>query len=425
MMLALITVLLFGLGTWTYLYRILDSNWRARREGSISGAYHSDLFPRWLGTREALRYRADPYSRAVTQDIQRGYYGRPLSAGSRVDPQGFVYPAYVMLLIAPLALLPFSVAEPLFFFILLLLALSIIPLFTRSLNIHWNRQSQSLATAVLFASFPLAEALYVEQFTILVIFCAAAGTAALIKGRLWLAGGLLAVTTIKPQLSFLLLSWFALWAITHWQNRRGLVISFLVTWVSLGLGAELLLPGWVTKWLGAAFAYVRYPEVRTPTAWLLQGPASEIVTMLIVFGATCLLWGWRRAEPSDEKFRFAIAMALSATLVLVPTWPSQHYNQMLLLPATLVVADMWRGRLRPIQRILALLMGAVLAFSSVGAFLISTAMLAFGVSEQRLGHLIELPLFSFAVTALIVPVALLGILCCPGKRHVPVLSSQG
>lgn len=36
----------------------------------------SDLFPRWLGTRELLLHGRDPYSPEITGEIQQGYYGR-------------------------------------------------------------------------------------------------------------------------------------------------------------------------------------------------------------------------------------------------------------------------------------------------------------------------------------------------------------
>jgi hypothetical protein len=35
---------------------------------------NSDLYPRWLGAREALLHNQDPYSTAVTREIQLGLY---------------------------------------------------------------------------------------------------------------------------------------------------------------------------------------------------------------------------------------------------------------------------------------------------------------------------------------------------------------
>ena len=89
-----------------------------------------------------------------------------------------------MLLVAPLTWLPFAVAGRIFSGMLWLMALSLIPLFGRGLGIPWGWDAKFIATVVLFASFPLAEALYVQQFAVLVIFLIAAGCAALSAGRL-------------------------------------------------------------------------------------------------------------------------------------------------------------------------------------------------------------------------------------------------
>src|SRR5207248_1822635 len=77
----------------------------------------SDLFPRWLATRELLLNGCDPYSAEVTRDIQRGYYGRPLDRSRATDPideQRFAYPLFVVFLLAPTIGLPFTVVKSLF-----------------------------------------------------------------------------------------------------------------------------------------------------------------------------------------------------------------------------------------------------------------------------------------------------------------------
>ncbi len=47
----------------------------------------SDLYPRWLGTRELLLHGHDPYSAEITREIQRGYYGRPIDSTRATDPK--------------------------------------------------------------------------------------------------------------------------------------------------------------------------------------------------------------------------------------------------------------------------------------------------------------------------------------------------
>src|SRR5947207_7393492 len=47
----------------------------------------SDLYPRWLGTKEFLLQHRNPYSAEVTADIQRGYWGRTLDPNKPNDPK--------------------------------------------------------------------------------------------------------------------------------------------------------------------------------------------------------------------------------------------------------------------------------------------------------------------------------------------------
>jgi hypothetical protein len=85
----------------------------------------SDLFPRWLGTRELLLNGRDPYSPEITREIQRGYYGRPIDntrSSDPIDEQRFAYPLFVVFLLAPTITLPFTVVKWLFTAILAVLA---------------------------------------------------------------------------------------------------------------------------------------------------------------------------------------------------------------------------------------------------------------------------------------------------------------
>ncbi len=74
----------------------------------------SDLYPRWLGARAWLVDGTNPYVPEIAERIRAdmaaglGWDGR---ADSGAFAFGFVYPGYVALLLAPLAILPFPVAS--------------------------------------------------------------------------------------------------------------------------------------------------------------------------------------------------------------------------------------------------------------------------------------------------------------------------
>jgi hypothetical protein len=74
----------------------------------------SDLYPRWLGARAWLVDGTNPYAPEIAERIRAdmaaglGWDGR---ADSGAFAFGFVYPGYVAILLAPLAILPFPVAS--------------------------------------------------------------------------------------------------------------------------------------------------------------------------------------------------------------------------------------------------------------------------------------------------------------------------
>jgi len=66
-----------------------------------------DLYPRWVGTRELLLNGRNPYSTEVSREIQMAFYGHAIEQSydkpesEIVDEQRFVYPVYVVFLLAP------------------------------------------------------------------------------------------------------------------------------------------------------------------------------------------------------------------------------------------------------------------------------------------------------------------------------------
>jgi Glycosyltransferase family 87 len=403
-------VVLSGVGSWGYLYQVLDPYWSAQRAGANPYAYHSDFYARWLGTRLALREKADPYSAGVTREIQQGIYGRPLDVESPEDPQAFAYPAHSVILIAPLTWVPFSTASRIFTVLSALAALGLMPLFLRVLAIKGTLQLNLIATAILFTWFPLAEAIYVQQFAILIIVFLAGGFVLLLRHRLAWAGTLFAIATIKPQLALVAIAWALLWSITKLRTRWPLLVSFLAASALFFLGGEWLVPGWFGKWRAAVHAFLGYRDLKVPAAWLLPMPLAYLVTAFIVAAAVFLLWTLRTAEPGQQKFGCAIALALSTTLTIIPTWPTLQYNHLLLIPGMLVIVHRWGRGMALWQGAVSLLAMGVAYGSSLGALLVSILILTVHMPIERLGHLAEAPFFNFAVVPLIFPLALTGIL---------------
>src|SRR5215470_10246425 len=122
-------------GMWLYVqhvlipYEKLQGPMRQSPRGNLS-----DLYPRWLGARELLLHHRDPYGADITREIQVGYYGReldPSRPGDPKDQQGFAYPVYVVLMLAPTVTLRFSLVHEAFFWLFVALTTLSVPLWMR------------------------------------------------------------------------------------------------------------------------------------------------------------------------------------------------------------------------------------------------------------------------------------------------------
>src|SRR5262245_54713892 len=102
--LALPVAVLMCIGMWYYFDRVMIvSQVATAKVKNAPRGNLSDLYPYWLGARELLIHQRDPYSREVTLDIQKGFWGRPVDR--QKDPSEpieeiFACPLYVVFLIA-------------------------------------------------------------------------------------------------------------------------------------------------------------------------------------------------------------------------------------------------------------------------------------------------------------------------------------
>ena len=348
--LGLLLALLFAGSMWFYVQRVLvpyqkaDAAAHGRPRGNLS-----DLYPRWLGTRELLLHHRDPYSPELTREIQSGYYGRPLDPGRMHDPrfdepkdqQGFAYPLHVIFLLAPTIGLPFPLVQTGFRWLLVILTLAGVLLWLQVLRWRPSVATTAILIVLTLGSYAVVQGIKLQQLTLVVSALLAGCGAALVAGNFSLAGFLLALATIKPQLALPIAGWLLLWAVSDWRRRRFFVLSFVLT-MAIFLGAsEYVLPGWMREFRDAVAAYRQYTggagsllDVLT-TPWL--GKIIAAVTVIAV-----AIKGWQvRHEPHDScAFSTMLALVLAVTLVIVPSFAP--YNQVLLLPAVFLIAISWK-----------------------------------------------------------------------------------
>ena len=304
---------------------------------------NSDLYARWYGTRELLFHHRDPYGRDITREIQAGFYGRPLEPQNASDPaaqEGFNYPLYAAFLVAPFAGLSFVTAQAIFRWLLILAAACSVPLWMRALGCY-PRLPLVLACMVLAAgAYPSVMEFYQQNLAALVIFILAAAMASLARSWHALAGFLLALSTVKPEIGGLMIFWSLLWAAARWRKRYALIASFGVTLAALMVAAEIALPHWVSSFLGAIRDYQISDADLPITEVLLPRFAGRLATFGLICLLIILLWRWKGSEVGSKAFNLGIAWVAAVTLAVLPKLAA--YNQLLLIPALIVLLGRWQ-----------------------------------------------------------------------------------
>jgi hypothetical protein len=306
-----------------------------------------DLYPPWRGAQELILDKADPYGPEVSRDIQVGYYGRVLSdaTGEQKDQQRFAYPVYVAILLSPFVSINFETVRTLFFWMLLLITLASVPLWLRFLQLRVSRLTLATLAAMTLSSVPIVQALNFQQLALLVAGLLAGCAVLLAKRQYFWAGVLLALASIKPQMSMFLTMWLMVWISGDWRKRRPLLWGFCLTLAALALAGELLLPGWIPKFLHGLAAYQHYTGGGNVLTRTLPKPVAVLAAGAAAAVGGLTGWRARRLESDAPGFAFAFALVLTLTVLVAPALAAL-FNQVLLLPGLSLLAfacDRWNA----------------------------------------------------------------------------------
>jgi len=368
----------------------------------------SDLFPRWLGARELLLHHRDPYSPEVTREIQIGYYGRALDPTRLEDPtdqQGFAYPVYVVFLLAPTVNLPFPAVQSGFRWLLLLLTVATVLLWLRTLDWRPSTATMTALVVLTVGSFPVQQGLKLQQLSLLVGGLIAGSVAGLAGGSMLLAGVLLALATIKPQIVLPLAVWLSLWAMSDWSRRKNLIWGFSATLAVLCAAGEYVLPGWLGRFREAIAAYWQYNGGAESVLDILLTPGwGRVLAALALLALSFVCWRLRRLPGDSTAFSWVTVLTLAVTVMVVPK--AAPYNQVFLLPGILWALQRWKilwTRNLP-TRILAVISSFLICWPWLAALALTVASLF--LSAQAVEKAWATPLY----TTLAVPVAVVVLL---------------
>jgi len=338
------------LSMWFWVQRIAIPHQQAESAAlGVPRGNLSDLYPRWLGARELLLHGRDPYSFEVTREIQAGYYGRPIDAARPNDPrdqQAFAYPAYVVFLLAPSVGLPFAFVQRFFFWLLIAVTAASVLVWMQALDWRTSLTEKLVWVALVLGSYPAIQGFKLQQLSLLVAALIAAAMLAVARRHFAWAGMFLALASIKPQLAVLPAAWLLIWATGNWRERKRLFWSFSAAMMLLIAGAEVILPGWIGKFLAASRAYYQYTGGGRSVLDVTLTPfVGRVLAAVIVLAMAIVVWRSRRDAEGSAAFQWSLAIVMATTLVVVPMFAP--YNQLLLIPAIMVLvrqrSSVWMG----------------------------------------------------------------------------------
>jgi hypothetical protein len=295
----------------------------------------NDFFSRWAGAHLFLTRGWDPYGEQTSLWIQTAIWGGP--AGPGQDPSLFAYPFFTVFIIAPYALIgDYAWAQAAWQ--VTCLALVVASLFWLLRYHRWRPGPVMLGALLLWSVlyYPAARSVILGQLGLLVFFLTLVVFSLLLRaapsrGGDLLAGVLLAITAIKPQMQFLIIPFLLVWAAL--ERRWWFIGAAGLTLAVLAGVSFALLPGWLGEWL----AQVRlYPEYTPPAVLYIltreivplgrAAPAVEVALDVALLTLLLAFW-WRalRWRGDQARLDWTLGLTLVITHLVAPRTATTHF----------------------------------------------------------------------------------------------------
>lgn len=370
-----------------------------------------DFIQFWTAA-QALSQGQDPYDPAMQAAVQGSLGWKKADQGLGVyDFLPYYYPPWLALAVVPLLPLGYPLAK-----IVWLVVGAEWMLASAALLLPLAGEVSAVVVFVLFAAFGFSiKAVAMGQVAPLVLFLVVLSWRFLEERRDVAAGACLALLTIKPQLTLVLIAALLAWS---WRmRRRSVAISFVATLVAVCAAATAAFPAWPGS-LAAATRVTPMPTFYYPglgTTWLVALDTAGVGGFLrsVAYCAVVvplLLAVMRIALREDRPLSELYSLALLAPFFVAP-YARPYDFPILLMPALVLLAT----RLAELGR--AMLVFALVAVAGLQILYLTANYEAPVVGVRR-------PEFTYFW----VP-ALLGLiwLCCPWKgsrKHATDLTAD-
>lgn len=263
-------------------------------------SFGADFSTFWQAGHALFIRGINPYDSSVTETIQYGIYGR--LATSFEDQVGYVYPPFSLLAVLPTAWMSYPWAQSYW------MAFNLVLLFI-GIKVATKKPPLWLFASVIFF-YPVSRGIILGQFSLMIGAMLLIAYALLCREnpsnlQQWMAGGLLAWCSMKPQLVILILGFFLLVVIQR-KLWRAFIGFFAGAVFLLGI-SWIFVPTWFTDWIKLITAYVGYVPIQPILGEWLKGVGLNwsatwlTITLLIIgiSGTIFLVLGWWKKKVPD------------------------------------------------------------------------------------------------------------------------------
>ena len=287
---------------------------------------HNDFMSRWEGARSFWVDGLNPYGDAASLNIQDRIFGRPAEAGE--DPGYFAYPFYTVFLLLPVVYTSYAWASAIWMVIFEVCL--VVSLFLIMNLFGWKPKSWLLGLLVIWTLifYSAARGLILGQLALLVYFLEILAIWGLYRNLDEAAGVALAISTIKPQMGFLIVPFLLLWGLR--ARRWRFVIAFGVAMGVLMLVSFLLEPSWLGDWLRQLGNYPTYTALASPV-WIITdyylGLPSYFEWGIHAVFVAIMLWTWYQVliQGHNERWLWVVVITLIVTNLVAPRTATPHY----------------------------------------------------------------------------------------------------
>ncbi len=306
----------------------------------------NDFLARWNGAHEWLINGNNPYTNQVSEVAQKMIYGRLADPLKGEDVAHFVYPIYSMLFFAPFALMDYTLARAVW---MTVLELAMVALTFISLRLSgWKIKPVSLAGILIFSIlwYCSVRTIILGQFSGINALLILISLLCIKTEHDQVAGILLALSTSKPQMSYLLIIFVIFWAIR--SSRHRIWISFFTAMIIMTVVGWLLLPGWPIGWLQQLMNYPGYTDrigsIVSIIAGVTPGIKDQVSTGLMIVFYVYMVFEWSRTRGNDiPTFLWTAYVTLVITNFVAYRTATPHYVALLapIFLVSKVIGERW------------------------------------------------------------------------------------